>query len=83
MIAAATGLLVAAAALFAFRLAAGPTLADRIVGVNGLFVTGMGVVTVEAVASGRGAFLPVLVVASLVSFVGTGMVARYLEGLRR
>jgi multicomponent Na+:H+ antiporter subunit F len=83
VIAVAVGFLVASAALFAYRLVSGPTLADRMVGVNGLFVTGMGFVSAQAVASGRGAFLPVLVVASLVSFVGTGMVARYLEGLRR
>lgn len=76
-------LLVAAAALFAYRMVVGPTLADRMIGLNGLVVAGMGAVAIEAIDSGRGAFLPVLVVASLVSFVGTGMVARYLEGLGR
>lgn len=80
MIAASLGFLLAAAVLFAYRMAAGPTLADRMIGLNGLVVVGMGGIAVQALESGRGAFLPVVVVASLVSFVGTGMVARYLEG---
>lgn len=83
MIPASLLLLLAAAAMFAYRMVLGPTLADRIVSVNGLLVTGMGFIAVQALHSGRGAFLPVLVVASLVSFVGTAMVARYLETLRR
>lgn len=83
MIVAALALLVAAAGLFAYRAVVGPTLADRMIGVNGLVVVGMGAIAVEALETGRGAFLPVLVVASLVSFVGTGMIARYLEGLGR
>lgn len=83
MITASVVLLVAAAGLYAYRMALGPTLADRIVAVNGLLVTGMGFIAVQALHSGRGSFLPVIVVASLVSFVGTGMVARYLETLRR
>jgi len=81
MIAAAFVMLVLAAALFAYRMAVGPTLADRVIGVNGLLVVGMGGIGVHALNTGRGAFLPVLVVASLVGFVSTGMVARYLEGL--
>ncbi len=83
MIVASLGFLLAAAALFAYRTVVGPTLADRMIGLNGLVVVGMGAIAVEALETGRGAFLPVLVVASLVSFVGTGMVARYLEGLDR
>lgn len=83
MIAAAFVMLVAAAALFGFRTLAGPTLADRMVGINGLLVVGMSGLAVQALHTGRGAFLPVLVVASLVGFVSTVVVARYLEGLRR
>jgi multicomponent Na+:H+ antiporter subunit F len=83
VIVASLGFLLAAAVLFAYRTVAGPTLADRMIGLNGLVVVGMGAIAVEALETGRGAFLPVLVVASLVSFVGTGMVARYLEGLDR
>lgn len=83
MIAAAFVMLVLAAALFTYRTLAGPTLADRMVGINGLLVVGMAGIAVQALRNGRGAFLPVLVVASLVGFVSTVMVARYLEGLKR
>jgi multicomponent Na+:H+ antiporter subunit F len=72
-----------AAACFGVRMVLGPTLADRVVGVNGLLVTGMSAVVAQAVRSRTGAFLPSLVVVTLVGFVGTGMVARYLEGRGR
>jgi multicomponent Na+:H+ antiporter subunit F len=68
---------------FGARMVLGPTLADRVVGLSGLLATGMSAVVAQAVRSGTGAFLPSLVVVSLVGFVGTGMVARYLEGRGR
>lgn len=80
MIVASVVLLMAAAVAFGHRTLSGPTLADRMVGVNGLLLVGMSSIAVHAVSTGRGAFLPALVVVSLVGFIGTGMVARYLEG---
>ncbi len=65
---------------FGFRTVAGPTLADRVTGVNGMLIAGMAAVVVQAVDARDGAFLPVLVVVSLVGFVGTGMIARFIEG---
>lgn len=65
---------------FGYRALAGPTLPDRMTGVNGMIIAGMAGVVVHAVHTANGAFLPVLVVAGLVSFVGTGMIARFLEG---
>jgi multicomponent Na+:H+ antiporter subunit F len=79
VIAAASALLLLAAACFGYRCLAGPTLADRMIGVNGLLLVGMSAIAVHAVESGRGAFLPALVAVSLVGFIGTGMIARYLE----
>jgi multicomponent Na+:H+ antiporter subunit F len=79
MITAAFAVLAAAACCFGFRMVIGPTLADRVTGVNGLLLTGTAGLVAESVRSGTGAFLPSLVVISLVGFVGTGMVARYLE----
>lgn len=83
MIAASLVMLSLAAVLFMFRTLQGPTLADRMVGINGLLVVGMAGIAVQALYNGRGAFLPVLVVASLVGFVSTVMVSRYLERLRK
>ena len=80
MIALAFWLLGLATIAFGYRAIAGPTLPDRMIGVNGMIIAGMAVVVVHAVHTANGAFLPVLVVAGLVSFVGTGMIARFLEG---
>ncbi|MET0728361.1 MAG: monovalent cation/H+ antiporter complex subunit F [Acidimicrobiales bacterium] len=79
MIAGALSLLGLAVLCFGYRTLAGPTLADRMIGVSGMLTAGMAGVVVQAVDSGNGAFLPVVLVVSLVGFVGTGMVARFIE----
>jgi multisubunit Na+/H+ antiporter MnhF subunit len=76
-------ILTTAGALFGYRLLGGPTLADRINALNGLLIAGIGAIATQAVDTGRGAFLPVVVVVALVSFVGTAMVARFIEGRGR
>jgi len=68
--------------LFAYRLAAGPTLADRIIGLNGLVLVGMGGIAVHAASTGTGAFLPALVAIALVGPISNGMIARYIEARR-
>lgn len=76
----ALALLGIAALCFGYRTIAGPSLSDRMTGVNGMLTAGMAAVVVHAVSTDNGAFLPVLVVVALVGFVGTGMLARYIEG---
>jgi multicomponent Na+:H+ antiporter subunit F len=80
MTAAAFVVLALAACGFGFRLVAGPSLTDRVLGVDGLIVVGVSALAVRAMQTGEGAFVPVAVVATLVGFVGTGIVARYIEG---
>lgn len=75
-------MLAAAAALFAYRLLRGPSLADRVVAVNGLVVVGMGAIATQAAHTGVGSFLPTLVAIALVGPIGSGMIARYIEGRR-
>jgi multicomponent Na+:H+ antiporter subunit F len=75
--------LAAAAALFGVRLILGPTLADRVVALNGVVLVGMALLAVDAMHSNRSAFLPVLIVLAVVGFVGTAMIARFLEGRGR
>jgi multisubunit Na+/H+ antiporter MnhF subunit len=65
---------------FAVRLVRGPSLSDRVIGLDGLVIVGVGAVAVRAMATGSGAFLPVLVVVTLVGFVGTAASARFIEG---
>jgi multisubunit Na+/H+ antiporter MnhF subunit len=69
-----------ATAIFLFRLLRGPSLADRVIGIDGIIVTGMSLIIVQAMDSGRGAFLPAAVVLALVSFISTSVIARYIEG---
>ena len=73
-------ILAAAALLFAVRLAVGPSLADRVVALNGLIIVGMGAIATQAAHTGVGSYLPTLVAISLVGPIGTGMIARYIEG---
>lgn len=68
---------------FGYRALTGPSLTDRMTGVNGMLTTGMAGVVVHAVDTGTGAFLPVIVVVGLVGFVGTGVIARFIEGRGR
>jgi len=73
-------ILAVAAALFAVRLAVGPSLADRVVALNGLTIVGMGAIATQAAHTSVGSFVPTLVAISLVGPIGTGMIARYIEG---
>lgn len=80
MIAIAYGLLLLAGALFLVRILIGPSLADRVIALDGLLVTGVSAIAVQAVDTGSGTFLPVAVVLTLVGFIGTAVVARFIEG---
>ena len=79
MIVASYVVLWAATALFAFRLLRGPSLADRVIGIDGMIVTGISLIIVKAMDTGVGAFLPVAVVLALVSFISTSVIARFIE----
>jgi len=72
--------LAAAAVCFAYRLGRGPSLADRIIAVDGLLVTGVAGIATHAMRTGNGSFVPVAVIVTLVGFVSTAIVARYIEG---
>lgn len=69
-----------AAALFLYRLCTGPSLADRVVALNGLVLVGMGGIATHAAHTAVGAFLPALVAIALVGPIGNGMIARFIEG---
>lgn len=83
MITASVIVLGVAGLLYAIRLAIGPTLADRVVGMNGILIVGMVYLAIHMVRSDRGSFVAVLVLLSVVGFVGTAMIARFLEGRGR
>jgi multicomponent Na+:H+ antiporter subunit F len=68
-----------AAALVVMRLLLGPSVPDRIVALDTLLQVVVAGIAVGAAASGRSAFLAVLVAVSLLGFVGTVLVARFVE----
>lgn len=71
--------LVVAGLLCLLRLARPGSLADRIVALDTLLVVTVTGIAVAAVRSGSGAFLDALLVTSLLGFVGTTTVARFME----
>lgn len=75
--------LVVAGVLFTVRFCLGPSLADRVVALNGLVLVGMAAIATQAVETGNGAYLPALVAIALVGPISTGMIARYIERNRR
>lgn len=83
MIAVILAVLGVAFALFAYRLFRGPTLADRVIAVDGMLVAGVSTLIVRAMETDSGAFLQVAVMLSLVGFISTSVIARYIEGRTR
>lgn len=73
-------ILTAAAVGFAYRLGVGPSLADRVIGLNGLLLVGMGAIATYAVHTGNGTFLPALVAIAIVGPISNAMIARFIEG---
>lgn len=72
-------LLGAAGAGFAHRLLAGPSVADRVVAVDALVLLAIAGVSVGAAVARSTLFLDVVVVLSLVAFIGTAIAARFIE----
>jgi multicomponent Na+:H+ antiporter subunit F len=70
----------AAFVCFGFRLLRGPTLADRVIAIDGMLMVGLSLLVVQAEDTGRGAFLQVAIMLTLVGFIGTAVVARFIEG---
>ena len=79
MIELALGLLAVAGACFVLRLVRGPSLADRVIALDGLVVTIVAAIILHAASRGTGLFLDVAVVVAFVGFVGTAAAARFIE----
>ena len=79
MIAATFALLLVAGTLFAYRAVRGPTIVDRVIAIDGLLVVGTITIAAESARSGSGTYLPVLLTLTLVGFISTAIVARYIE----
>ena len=72
--------MVSASLLIAFvRLVRGPTLPDRVVAVDLIGVSSVGLMVLGAAASGERAFLDAAIVIALLGFLGTIAYARYAQ----
>lgn len=68
------------ALLSTYRLVVGPSLADRVVATDMLLTLLTGGAGVLAFRTGEGVYLVVMVVTAVLGFLGTSMVARFIEG---
>ena len=79
MITAAMILVGAAGVLLVVRLVLGPTVADRVVAADGLLVAAMCGVLLAAADADSSIGIDTVLVVALLSFVATGVMARYIE----
>ncbi|PYF99079.1 multicomponent Na+:H+ antiporter subunit F [Georgenia satyanarayanai] len=70
-------ILLAAAVMALFRVERGPSMFDRILGLDVTTAVLIGGVTLVAAATKRGDLVPVLVVLALVGFIGSVSIARF------
>jgi multicomponent Na+:H+ antiporter subunit F len=72
-------MLVVAGVCFLARVIVGPSLADRVIAVDGLVITIVGGILLNSIRVGSSWFLDVAVVAAVVGFLGTAATARFIE----
>lgn len=75
----ALGFLVLAAVLCMVRMLRMGSLADRMVALDSLLLIVASGLAVQAARTGDGTYLNVMVVVALLGFVGTGLVALFIE----
>jgi multicomponent Na+:H+ antiporter subunit F len=73
------GGLALAGVLCLVRILRGSSLADRIVALDSLLIVIVSGIAVQAARTGAGTFLDFLVVTSLIAFIGSVTVARFIE----
>ncbi len=61
------------------RFIIGPTISDRIVALDLLITTGIGVIAVYSILSGQPTFLDIGLIFGLIGFLGTVAYSSYLE----
>lgn len=79
MITLAMVLLTLGGACFLIRSIVGPSLADRVIAVDGLVVTMVSVIVLESIRSDTSWFLDAAIVVAFVGFVGAAAGARFIE----
>ena len=75
----AVALFLVASALALVRLVSGPSLADRVIALDGLLITVMCGVLVGAADQRSAIGIDTVLVVALLGFIATGVLARYVE----
>ncbi|MFP3881572.1 MAG: monovalent cation/H+ antiporter complex subunit F [Actinomycetota bacterium] len=78
----ALGVLMLAGVLCLIRLIKGPSLANRIVALDALLLMVVTGLAVQAAITGEDTYLDAMVVAALLGFTGTGLIAKFIERRR-
>lgn len=61
------------------RFAKGPSLSDRVVSLDLLITSGVGIIAVYSIIANQPAFLDIAMVVALIAFLGTVAFSYYLE----
>ena len=80
VVAVCTALLTVAALLLVARISLGPTMLDRVVALDVLVAVVICALALEAAVNRHTTTLPILVVLSLLGFVGSVSIARFTRG---
>lgn len=75
----ALGFIALALTLF-YRLIKGPTAVDRAMSADSIEILTDGALVLFALHSGRGIYLDIALITALLGFIGSVIVARYVEG---
>lgn len=79
MIVAALTLLSLASLMFLYRLVVGPSIADRVIALDGLLITVVAAILATAAQQDSALSVDTVLVIALVGVVGTGVLGRYIE----
>lgn len=79
MISFAAVLLALAGVCFLTRVVVGPSLADRLVALDGLVISIVAAIVLHSIRRDTGAYLDVALVVAFIGFVGTIAGARFIE----
>ena len=71
------------ALLIFIRFLMGPSLSDRVVALDLLITTGIGMIAIYSVATDQPTFLDIAMILALIAFLGTVAFAYYIEKRKR
>lgn len=72
-------ILAISAILTVYRFVKGPTIADRVVALDLLFLIGIGIISVYSIVSNESTFLDIAMIFALIGFLSTTGFSYYLD----